>query len=90
MFKNYAGVGPDGMTISRDGHLWVAVPGDGSGNGAVVCYCSKTGKEITRVRPFERPPRPFWPFTASTTARNQDTMRKFFQDHSAARSPPFD
>lgn len=43
------GIGPDGMTVSRDGNLWVAVPGDGSGNGAVICYCSKTGEEITRV-----------------------------------------
>ena len=44
-----AGVGPDGMTISRDGHLWVAVPGDGTVHGALICYDPDTGTEITRA-----------------------------------------
>ena len=45
----FTGVGPDGMTISRDGHLWVAVPGDGKIHGGLICYDAKTGEEITRV-----------------------------------------
>lgn len=37
---------PDGMTIDKDGNLWVAL-GEG---GAIVCYDPAQGKEVRRIK----------------------------------------
>jgi sugar lactone lactonase YvrE len=39
------GEGPDGMCISREGNLWVALPQ----GGAIGCYSPKTGQLVTKV-----------------------------------------
>ena len=37
---------PDGLTIDKDGNLWVAL-GEG---GAIVCYDPAQGKEVRRIK----------------------------------------
>lgn len=41
----FAGMGPDGMAISSNGHLFAALPGA----GALGCYSVKTGQEVRKV-----------------------------------------
>ena len=38
-------MGPDGMAISNNGHLWVAIPG----GGMLQCYSAETGEQVRKV-----------------------------------------